>query len=88
MAKVDKDIQTFIGKWLDKSLKKYVAQMDGRQNGGLHGLIISGVEKPLLELVLRETQGNRTQAANILGINRNTLRKKIQDYKIQCREKS
>ena len=88
MPKVDKNIQTFLEKWLDKSVKKYVSHMDGRQNGGLHGLIINGVEKPLLEIVLQETQGNRTKAANILGINRNTLRKKIQDYNIKCRDKS
>jgi DNA-binding protein Fis len=88
MPKVDKNIQTFLEKWLDTSVKKYVSHMDGRQNGGLHGLIINGVEKPLLEIVLQETQGNRTKAANILGINRNTLRKKIQDYNIKCRDKS
>jgi len=87
MPKVDKNIQTFLEKWLDKSVKKYVSHMDGRQNGGLHDLIIGGVEKPLLEIVLQETEGNRTKAANILGINRNTLRKKIQDYNIQCRDR-
>ncbi|MDH5761680.1 MAG: Fis family transcriptional regulator [Nitrospinota bacterium] len=87
MPKVDKNIQTFLAKWLDTSVKKYVAHMDGRQNGGLHGLIIGGVEKPLLEIVLAETEGNQTKAANILGINRNTLRKKIQDYNIKCRDR-
>lgn len=88
MSKVDKDIQTFLENWLDKSVKKYVSHMDGRQDGGLHGLIIGGVERPLLKIVLEETEGNRTKAANILGINRNTLRKKIQDYNIKCRDKS
>jgi len=84
MPKVDKNIQTFLEKWLDKSVRQYVSHMNGQPNGGLHQLIISGVEKPLIEVVLQETGGNRTQAANILGINRNTLRKKIQDYQIQC----
>lgn len=88
MPKVHKDIQTFLEKWLDKSVKQYVAHMDGQQNGGLHHLIIGGVEKPLLEIVLEKTEGNRTKAANILGINRNTLRKKIQDYNIQCPDKN
>lgn len=88
MPKVDKKIQTFLEKWLDTSVKKYVSHMDVRQNGGLHDLIIGGVEKPLLEIVLQETEGNRTKAANILGINRNTLRKKIQDYNIKCQNKS
>ena len=88
MSKVDKKSQTFLEKWLDTSVKKYVSHMDVRQNGGLHDLIIGGVEKPLLEIVLQETEGNRTKAANILGINRNTLRKKIQDYNIKCQNKS
>lgn len=88
MLKGDKKIQTFLEKWLDTSVKKYVSHMDVRQNGGLHDLIIRGVEKPLLEIVLEETEGNRTKAANILGINRNTLRKKIQNYNIKCQNKS
>ena len=58
------------------------------QDGDLHGLIIGGVEKPLLDIVIKETNGNQTQAANILGINRNTLRKKIKEYKIQCPKKT
>ncbi|MBI4383331.1 MAG: Fis family transcriptional regulator [Nitrospinae bacterium] len=86
MQKTSHDIQTFLEKWLNKSIKQYVSQMDKRQNGHLFDLVIGGVEKPLVELVLRETQGNQTQAANILGINRNTLRKKIHDYKIKCKE--
>ena len=46
---------------------------------------MGGIEKPLVEIVLAETNGNQTKAANILGINRNTLRKKIAEYKIKCK---
>ena len=60
--------------------------MDVNQNGGLHGLIIGAIEEPLLQMVLDKTNGNQTQAANILGLNRNTLRKKIKAYQIKCRE--
>jgi Fis family transcriptional regulator len=56
--------------------------MNGHGSGHLHDLVITGVEKPLVEMVLKETNGNQTQAANILGINRNTLRKKIQEYSL------
>ena len=52
------------------------------ENGHLYDLILSGVERPLVKMVLKETTGNQTQAANILGINRNTLRKKIQEYNL------
>ncbi len=74
----------FLEKWLQKSIQQYVAKMDGKMNGDLYHLILDGVEKPLIEIVLTETKGNQTEASNILGINRNTLNKKIKDYKIKC----
>ncbi len=84
----EKKVHTFLEKWLDKSIKQYVGAMDEKNNGHLHELIIGGIEKPLVEIVLKETNGNQTQAANILGINRNTLRKKISEYEIQCKSKT
>ena len=81
-------VHTFLEKWLDKSIKEYVGVMDEKNNSHLHELIMGGIEKPLVEIVLKETNGNRTQAANILGINRNTLRKKIAEYGIKCRSKT
>ena len=84
MQKTQKQVKTFLEKWLDKSIRQYVGAMDERNNGHLHELIMGGIEKPLVEIVLKETQGNQTKAANILGINRNTLRKKIAEYKIEC----
>jgi len=86
MKKVQKDVGTFMEKWLDRTVRQYLSKMDGRENGHLHELILGGVEKPLLQIVLQETQYNQTQAANLLGINRNTLRKKIQEHKIKCKE--
>ncbi len=77
---------TFLEKWLNKSIKQYVSQMDVKQNGVLHDLIIGAVEEPLVQMVLDKTNGNQTQAANILGLNRNTLRKKIKAYQIKCKE--
>jgi DNA-binding protein Fis len=85
MQKAHEDIRSFLEKWLDKSVRQYVSKMDARQNGHLYDLIVGGVEKPLVEIVLHETKGNQTIAANILGINRNTLRKKIREYKIKCK---
>ena len=84
MKKSQKQVTTFLEKWLDKSIRQYVGEMDEKNNGHLHELIMGGIEKPLVEIVLKETGGNQTQAANILGINRNTLRKKIAEYKIKC----
>ncbi len=84
--KIKLKTNSFLEKWLDKTLRQYVSYMDGHQNGHLYELIVGGVEKPLLEIVLKKTNGNQTQAANILGINRNTLRKKIRNYQIKCKK--
>jgi two-component system nitrogen regulation response regulator GlnG len=48
----------------------------------LYSLVIERVERPLIELTLKTTRGNQIRAAQILGINRNTLRKKIAELNI------
>ena len=82
MQELEYVTKNFLSDWLQKTVKKYINVMNGFDRGHLHDLVITGVEKPLLEMVLNETNGNQTQAANILGMNRNTLRKKIQDYNL------
>ena len=83
MQKIERTTKTFLENWLQKTVKQYVVAMHGHDNGKLYDLIMSGVEKPLIEMVLNETGGNQTQAASILGINRNTLRKKIKEYDLK-----
>lgn len=68
--------------WLDKKIKKYISKLNGN-DGDLHDLVILGIEKPLVKLVLKEVKWNQVRAASILGINRNTLRKKINQYNIK-----
>ena len=82
MQELEYVTKNFLSDWLQKTVKKYINVMNGVDRGHLHDLVITGVEKPLLEMVLKETNGNQTQAANILGINRNTLRKKMQEYNL------
>ena len=53
--------------------------------GEVKSLVIGEVEKPLFRAVLTYTNGNQSEAAEILGINRGTLRKKLKDYKLQGR---
>lgn len=52
---------------------------------GLHRVIIEQVEKPLIELALQAYNGNQVRTAKMLGINRNTLKKKIDTYRIPVR---
>ena len=63
-----------------EALDHYFAHLDGHETSGLFELVMAEVEAPLLEVVLRHSDGNLTRAASILGINRATLRKKLRRY--------
>ena len=71
---------------IQRQLTAYLQQPDLLEAGDLHAVVISQVEKPLIELVLDHTRGNQLKAAEILGINRNTLRKKMTDLKIAVKK--
>lgn len=62
------------------ALERYFEDLNGQQPADLHALVIAQVEKPLLEIVMRETRGNISRAAELLGINRATLRTRLQKY--------
>jgi two-component system nitrogen regulation response regulator GlnG len=67
---------------IERKLLECVRGLRERTSANLYDLIIGLVEKPLLRAVLRETAGNQVRAAQILGINRNTLRKKLTEHGI------
>jgi Fis family transcriptional regulator len=69
----------------DECLDSYFANLNGHKPGDLYQLVIGEVEKPLFRAVLIYTKGNQSEAAEILGINRGTLRKKLKAYKLQGR---
>nr|VFK41378.1 MAG: Fis family transcriptional regulator, factor for inversion stimulation protein [Candidatus Kentron sp. SD]VFK47195.1 MAG: Fis family transcriptional regulator, factor for inversion stimulation protein [Candidatus Kentron sp. SD]VFK80360.1 MAG: Fis family transcriptional regulator, factor for inversion stimulation protein [Candidatus Kentron sp. SD] len=60
----------------------YFLHLDGQTPVGLYKMVLAEIEAPLLEVVLRQARGNYSHAANFLGINRATLRKKIKQYQI------
>lgn len=66
-----------------KSLERYFKDLDGEVPRAVYEMVLKNVERPMLEAVLDRAEGNQTIAADMLGINRNTLRKKIQQYKIK-----
>ncbi len=64
------------------ALERYFNDLDGEKTTGVYQMVLREVEKPLLEIVMRHAKHNQCRAAEILGINRNTLRKKLKQYKI------
>lgn len=64
-------------------LDRYFSDLDGESAGCIWHMVISAVERPMLEAVLARADGNQTRAAEMLGINRNTLRKKIEQHGVR-----
>lgn len=60
-----------------RSLDRYFRDLNGEKTTNLYALVLNEVERPLLEAVMRHAESNQCRAAEILGINRNTLRKKL-----------
>ena len=65
-----------------KAVNQYLANLDGYQATDLHAMVLAEVEKPLLEATLQHSGFNQTKTAQILGISRSTLRKKLEQYNI------
>ena len=64
------------------ALETYFRDLDGEMPAPIYDMVIKSVERPMLEVILQQAGGNQTLAAEMLGINRNTLRKKITEYQL------
>ena len=69
-----------LGSAVQTALTCYFQDMDGHAPGKLYDMVINEVERPLFEAVMQHTRGNQSKAAKLLGINRSTLRKKLEHY--------
>ncbi len=77
---------------LEKLVKSKLEVLFQQQNeaqvelNGLYNVVMEQVERPLIEIALRAYNGNQVKTAQMLGINRNTLKKKIDNYKIRVKK--
>ncbi len=66
-----------------QELEQYFKDLDGESPAGIYDMVVNCVEKPILEMILERAGSNQSRAAEWLGINRNTLRKKMQKHGIK-----
>ena len=72
--------QNLIDDCVRRTLDQYFRDLGGEDPSGLHDLLVKSVERPLLEHVMARADGNQSLAAQWLGINRNTLRRKLVEH--------
>lgn len=67
---------------IDTLLDQYFNDLDGDEPTAIYEMVINTVEKPLLLYIMNKTEGNQSKAAKMLGLNRNTLRKKLKQFNL------
>ncbi|BFM19762.1 DNA-binding transcriptional regulator Fis [Gilvimarinus japonicus] len=65
---------------VEQAMENYFQHLDGQPVSNVYDMVMAEVEAPLLEVVLKYTRHNQTRAAQALGLNRGTLRKKLKQY--------
>ncbi|WP_029408128.1 helix-turn-helix domain-containing protein [Thiomicrorhabdus sp. Milos-T2] len=80
----DRRKSTSLSEQVTVTLKTYFNTLEDQSATDVYEMVLQQVEKPLIEFVLQQTENNQTHAANILGINRNTLKKKMQKYDLDA----
>ena len=66
------------------AMERYFNDLDGHDPGGLYELVLALVERPLLEIVMKNARGNISRAAQVLGVNRATLRNRLKKYDLEA----
>lgn len=78
----DRENESELAACVRQALNSYFERLDGEQPAAVYDMVLKTVERPMLQVVLQHAHGNQTHAAAMLGINRNTLRKKLVDHKL------
>jgi len=71
-----------IAECVRRSLNRYFRDLEGEQPCAIYDMVLKNVERSMFEVVMKKANGNQTVAADMLGINRNTLRRKLTEYQL------
>ena len=71
-----------LGDCVSHAVNQYFDDLNGEQPSNLYNMVLNEIEKPFLSVVMERVEGNQTRASEVLGINRNTLRKKLKTHSI------
>jgi len=75
-------MSTEIADCVRRNLSRYFRDLDGEAPHAIYDMVIASVERPMLEVVLKQAAGNQTVAAEMLGISRGTLRRKLVEHNL------
>jgi len=73
---------TEIADCVRRNLNRYFRDLDGETPHAIYDMVIASVEKPMIEIVMKQAAGNQTIAAEMLGISRSTLRRKLTEHNL------
>ena len=79
-TEADQRQQQSLRQCVEHALEVYFDDLDGQSTNDLYQLVLKEVEAPLLEAVMNYTRNNQSKTAEMLGLNRGTLRKKLKQY--------
>ena len=78
----NKDTISQLSQAVKHSIRRYLYELDGVKPNNMYDLVLEQIEQPLFEAILEHTKGNQSKAAEFLGLNRGTLRKKLRTYNL------
>jgi two-component system nitrogen regulation response regulator GlnG len=85
-SETDTDVADSFAALIGRRVAQYLDNANGEEPRGLYQKLVAEIERPLIEQAMRRSEGNQVRAARILGLNRNTLRKKLVDLGIATRK--
>ena len=80
MTEIDTPVNSLLAASVESAVGSYLTTLEGEGVTNLYALVLAEIEAPLLRCVLEHTGGNQSLAAEVLGLNRGTLRKKMRRY--------